>query len=155
MPISLSRRDVGRRAVLLASVTGIAGCSRSDGGDIPPGSLVLENDHTRDHTVHVTVTRTSPDPADAASGDRTPAPATTPAGKQTYTFDLGARIVKERLVDEPGAYYVRAELETPTERDDAGSVWAAFHDADGGVSGGYVQVWIQGNGYVTVSHIRA
>lgn len=152
---SKSRRDLLATLTTPVATTLLSGClSISDrDGTIPAGSLILENDHDKIHTVRVIVTKTSENPDEARSGTQTLASNTTPISRTERIFELGSQKVKKRYINEPGAYYIQAQLTEPTKRDSGGSAWAEFYAKDDGISGGYIQIWLQSNGFVTVSQI--
>lgn len=121
-----------RRRAFLAAVGGacslaFAGCVL-DRDAVGAGTLVVDNDHDRTHTVTVAVSKAShgdeavpPRPHDA------PPPTTTPLWRRDRSFEVpaGERVREPGFVSEPGAFYVEASTETGS----SASTWLGLYPA--------------------------
>lgn len=112
------------------------------------GTLVIENQREKRHTVTVEVTRTSDDDGDVGRDDQTPDPEPTPLDsyRATYAVDAGADVRERGFITEPGAFYVEASLENG---ETAGAWIGLYRGSDGSIGADAVFVDIA-TGYLTV-----
>lgn len=146
--------DRSRRALLQAAgstvaITALGGCLFGAGPEQDAGSLAITNDHSEDHAVTVTVTKTSEDHDDTRPRDETPAPETTPVWEREDRFQVesGERVTEEDFLTETGAFYLEARLENGTRA----SAWVGLYkSAGGGVAVDAISVDIEDDGRLQV-----
>lgn len=144
-----SRRALLRAAGSTIGISALGGCLFGAGSEQDPGSLVITNDHSEDHVVTVTVTKTSEDQDDTRPRDETPAPETTPVWERADRFqvDSGERVTEEDFLTETGAFYLEARLENGTRT----SAWVGLYKAaGGGVAEDAISVDIEDDGRLLV-----
>ncbi|MGZ0746257.1 hypothetical protein [Haloparvum sp. AD34] len=144
-----SRRALLQAAGSTIGSSALAGCLFGAGSEQDPGSLAITNDHSEDHAVTVTVTKTSEDQDDTRPRDETPAPETTPVWEREDRFQVesGERVTERDFLSETGAFYLEARLEDGTHD----SVWVGLYkSAGGGVAVDAISVYIEDDGRLQV-----
>lgn len=104
----------------------VAGCTLDS--SVQAGTLVISNDHERDHVVSVTISKTSDDEGDVPPRPHdASAPTTAPLRERSYSFEVAGGATKEEpdIVTEPGAFYIDVSLETGAES----STWLGLYPA--------------------------
>lgn len=127
---------MNRRAFLSASgvlvFSGFAGCLFGRGDE--PGLIEISNEHDQDHTVTVTVEKTSEDDDDVRG--RTTydimTPTSTPIWRRERTFDVPANsdFRETEFLTEPGAFFIEVELDSGA----TSATWLGLYDSQGGVA---------------------
>jgi len=144
-----------RRRSLLAAVgtaTGftLAGCVL-DLDSIGAGTLVIDNEQDRSHTVTVTVTKTGE--FDHGIPPETPTPSsTTTVWRRDRTFEVsgGGRVRKSDFVSEPGEFQVDARTETGTTASTSLGLYPAGRDGEK-IAESYVHLFIREDGFMYFS----
>ena len=140
---------MNRRSFLgtVGTVTGIslAGCVL-DLDPIGAGTLVIDNEQNRSHTLRITVTKTSDDSDDVPPRSQTP---TTSVWRRDQTFEVsgGGRVRKSGFISEPGAFYIEARSETG----ESASTWLGLYAAGGGVAERHIYINIKESGRMFAS----
>lgn len=150
MPPALLTRRETLLSLTAAGAISLSGCP-SPYRRNPAGRLTITNNRGQEHTVTLTVTKTSQDRGYLRRVSTTPAPETTPIWTHEQTVTIGPRgeIIEDNYIDEPGAFYLEARLDT-SETD---IKWFWLAESARGLGGPEIWVSIPATGFMTVSAI--
>jgi hypothetical protein len=142
-----SRRTLVATAVSLG-IASVSGCFMFTDG-LGPGMLVIHNELDEQVAVTVEVERRNDDAQVTRDDPGTPVPEEDPLWSDEATFDVEAegRLEKDGFVTEPGAYYVRVDVENRG----TGAGWVGVsRSTEGGMSAGYIDIQLTSDGDVEV-----
>lgn len=149
MPSDRSRRRFLHGTGATLGCTAVSGCLFGIASGADAGTLVIRNDDSEEHTVTISVTKTSEDDDDIGRHDETPSSETEPIWEREERFTVGGDDEARHadFLTETGAFYLDARSETDARDDE----WVGLYDAaDGGVAEDAIFVDIDEDGRVNV-----
>lgn len=149
--VAVNFLSMHRRAILSATgvlaFSGFTGCLFGHGDE--PGLIEIHNEDNRDHTVAVTVEKTSQDDDDVRG--RTThgilTPTATPIWRRERTFEVPKKsdFRETDFLAEPGAFFIRTELDSGA----TSATWLGLYESQGGVAEEKLVIHISEDGEIT------